>query len=214
MSAEKKESFPLSWPDDWPRTRPQDQRGMASWKRTANQYRDALVVELTRMESPSAVISSNVPLNLRGAMTPGVEPRDVGVAVYFSRKVKEDFSWQDVLSIRDPIAATEGQIQDSFKRLAQLYHPDRGGDIAMFHKVTSARDSAMRWLNRKTNQDFGYVIAADQFKEVRLNMCAIGLTIKAIRQIERCGTSSLLERAFKGFSALPAYAGADAERAR
>jgi hypothetical protein len=32
-------------------------------------------------------------------------------------------------------------------------------------------------------------------------MAAIVMTIKAIRQIERCGTSSLLERAFKGFSA-------------
>lgn len=51
------------------------------------------------------------------------------------------------------------------------------------------------------------VIACDQFKEVRLNMAAIVLTIKAIRQIERCGTSSLLERAFKGFSALPETAG-------
>lgn len=205
MNAEKKEAFPLSWPQDWPRTRPQDQRSMASWKKTANQYRDALVKELSRMESPTAVISSNVPLNLRGAMTPGIEPRDVGVAVYFSRKVKEDFGWQDVLGIRDPIAATEAQVQESFKRLAQLYHPDRGGDIAMFQKVTSARDNALRWINRKTDQNFGYVIAADQFKEVRLNMAAIVMTIRAIRQIERCGTSSLLERAFKGFSALPEY---------
>lgn len=214
MIAEKKEAHPLHWPEDWPRTRPQDQRSMASWKRNANQYRDALVTELSRMESPSAVISSNVPMNLRGAMTAGIEPRDVGVAVYFSRKVKEDFGWQDVLGIRDPVSVTEAHIQESFKRLAQLYHPDRGGDIAMFQKVTTARDNALRWLNRKTEQNFPYVIACDQFREVRLNMCAIGLTIKAIRQIERCGTSSLLERAFKGFSALPAYAGADVVGAR
>ena len=49
MIAEKKEAYPLSWPDDWPRTRPQDQRPMAAWKKTANQYRDALTTELTRM---------------------------------------------------------------------------------------------------------------------------------------------------------------------
>lgn len=207
MIAEKKETYPLHWPEDWPRTRPQDQRAMASWKKNANQYRDSLLTELARMESPSAVISTNVPQNLRGAMTPGIEPRDVGVAVYFSRKVKEDFGWQDVLGIKDPIAATEGQVQEAFKRLAVLYHPDRGGDIAMFQKVTNARDNALRWINRKEHQNFPYVIACDQFREVRLNLCAIGLTIKAIRQIERCGTSSLLERAFKGFSALPAYAG-------
>jgi hypothetical protein len=181
---------------------------MAAWKRTANQYREALEKELTRMESPSFVISSNVQLNQRGAMTPGVEPLDVGVSVYFSRKIKEDFAWQDALGIQDP-APTEQQIHDAFRRLAQLYHPDRGGDIAMFQAVTKHRDNALRWVTRKTNQRFDYVIACDQFREVRLNMAAIVMTIKAIRQIERCGTSSLLERAFKGFSALPAYTGAE-----
>lgn len=204
MVAEKKEAFPLSWPEEWTRTRPQDQRPMAGWKRTANQYREALDKELTRMGSPSFVISSHVPINQRGSMTPGVEPRDVGVAVYFSRKIKEDFAWQDALGLHDP-APTEAQIQESFRRLAQLYHPDRGGDIAMFQAVTKHRDNALRWVNRKTNQNFDYVIACDQFKEVRLNMAAIVMTIKAIRQIERCGTSSLLERAFRGFSALPAH---------
>jgi hypothetical protein len=145
----KKEAYPLFWPEGWPRTRPQDQRPMASWKKTANQYRDALATELERMKSPSSVISSNVPLNLRGALeTKGIEPRDVGVAVYFSREEKVDFSWQDVLDIRDPVAATEQQVQDAFKRLAQVYHPDRGGDLAMFQKVAKARDQAIRWIKR------------------------------------------------------------------
>lgn len=210
MATVKTESYPLAWPESWPRTRPQDQRSMSSWKGTANKYRDALVTELERMKSPSSVISSNIPLNLRSQMTPGLEPRDVGVAVYFSRQMKEDYTWADILMVRDPIAATEAQIQDSFRTLAQRYHPDRGGDIAMFQKVTQARDAALRWINRKEHQAFDYVIACDQFKEVRLNMAAIVMTIKAIRQIERCGTSSLLERAFKGFSALPENAGASA----
>lgn len=207
MTVEKKEAFPLSWPQGWPRVRPQDQKPMSSWKRSANQYREALSVELERMGSPLSVISSNVPLNLRGGLeTKGIEPRDVGVAVYFSRKLKEDFSWQEVLGIHEP-APTEDQIQLAFKRLAVQYHPDRGGDIAMFQAVSKARDHALRWVNRQTDQRFDYVIACDQFKEVRLNMAAIVATIKAIRQIERCGTSSLLERAFKGFSALPEYRG-------
>jgi hypothetical protein len=202
-NTEKKESYPLSWPSDWPRTRPQDQRPMASWKRTANQYRDQLATELERMGSPFAVISSNVPLNMRGAMTQGIEPRDVGVAVYFSRKIKEDFSWQDALNLHDP-APTEDQVQNAYRRLAALYHPDQGGDVELFRSATRHRDNAIRWINRKTDHNFDYVIACDQFREVRLNMAAIVLTIKAIRQIERCGTSSLLERAFKGFSAIAA----------
>ncbi len=215
MTAEKKEAFPLSWPDGQERTRPQDQKTMSSWKKSATFYRDQLITELTRMGSASAVISSNVPLTLRGGLeAKGVEPRDVGVAVYFGRKAKEDFSWQDVLGIANPIAATEADIQVAFKRLAARYHPDAGGDMAMFQKVVTARDHAIRWINRETDQKFQYVIACDTFKEVRLNMAAIVGTIRAIRQIERCGTSAMMERAFKGFSALPENAGASSDGGR
>lgn len=196
------ERYPLSWPSGWPRTRPQDRKAMASWKKTANQVKDALEKELTRMGCPSFLISSNVPLTLRGAMTPGAEPLDVGVAVYFSRKVKEDFSWQEALDIHEP-APTEDQVNAAFRRLAQIYHPDKGGDIAMFQAVTKHRDNALRWINRRTNTNFDYVIAADNFREVRLNMAAVVGSLKAIRQLERCGTSAILERAYQGFAALP-----------
>lgn len=207
---DKKEAFPLAWPDGWQRTRPQDQRAMASWKKSATFYRDALIAELERIQSPSSVISTNVPLNLRGALTTGgIEPRDVGVAVYFSKQIKEDFSWQEALDIHEP-APTEQRIQDAFKRLAHLYHPDKGGDMAMFQAAAKHRDNALRWVNRKTEQRFDYVIANDQFREVRLNMAAIVMSLKALRQLDRCGSTGLLERAFKGFSALPAYQGSEA----
>lgn len=205
---ENNESYPLNWPQGWPRTRPQDQRAMAAWKRTANQYREALATELNRMDSPSFVISSNVPISQRGSMVRGVEPLDVGVAIYFSRKIKEDFSWQDALGIHDP-APTEQQVQDAFRKLAAMYHPDKGGDITMFQAATKHRDNALRWIGRKTNLRFDYVIANDQFREVRLNMAAIVMSLKALRQLDRCGSTGLLERAFKGFSALPEYRGTE-----
>lgn len=202
-----REVFPLSWPDGQPRSRPQDRRGMAAWKKPANHYRDSVAAELTRFGSESFVISSNVPLSVRGSMVSGVEPLDVGVAVYFAKKWKEDFAWQDALGIHDP-APTEAQVTDAFRRLAAIHHPDKGGDVAMFQAVTKHRDNALRWITRKTNQNFDYVIACDEFREVRLNMAAIAFTIKAIRQIERCGTSNMLERAFKGFGLKELQAGA------
>lgn len=206
---EIKDEYPLTWPQSWPRARPQDRKAHGAWKGTATKYRELLQKELTRMECPSFAISCNVQASARGALTIGIEPLDPGVAVYFSRKEKEDFKWQDALNIHDP-APTEQQIQEAFKRLAALYHPDKiGGDRELFLAATKHRDNAIRWVRRKTNQQFGYVIACDTFNAVRLNLCAIVLTLKAIRQMERCGTSSMMEKAFEGFSALPAYHGAE-----
>jgi len=209
MSAEKKsEAWPLAWPESWPRTRPQDQKSNATWRRTANQYREELAKELDRIKAPVAVISTNVPLTLRGQMTPGVEPRDVGVAIYFSKPIKEDFRWQDALGLHSPDPSDE-QIQAAYRKLAAQHHPDKGGDLEMFRALTQHRDHALRWIHRATaTPDF--VIACDTFKEVRLNLAAIAFTLKAIRQIERCGTSSMLERAFKGFMALASDAGPSA----
>jgi hypothetical protein len=206
MMTEKKEAYPLAWPEGWPRTRIQDRRTMSSWKRNANQYRDSLATEMERMKAPSFVISSNVPITGRGQMQSGIEPPDVGVAIWFSRPIKEDFSWQDALEIHHP-GPTEDMVNAAFRRLSAQYHPDRGGDINMFHALTRHRDNALAWIQRKSGQKLDYVIACDLFKEVRLNIQAIALTLKSIRQIERCGTSSLLERAFKGFQALPEHAG-------
>lgn len=207
--SEKKEAFPLSWPEDWPRTRPQDQKAMASWKRTLNDYRDELAKELDRSKALNPIITCSIPLNLRGQLTTkGVEPRDVGVAIYFSRPLKEDFRWQDALGIHSPAPDVE-EINAAYRRLVAHHHPDKGGDIEMFRALTQHRDNAMAWATRTTRPP-EHVIACDLFREVRLNMAAISFTLKALRQIDRCGTSALLERSFKGFMALAADAGPSA----
>lgn len=56
------------------------------------------------------------------------------------------------------------------------------------------------------------VMACDRWDRVKDNMRAVGLTLEALRQIERSGASELLERAFAGFAALPAQAGATSWR--
>lgn len=48
------------------------------------------------------------------------------------------------------------------------------------------------------------VIACDAWASVRDNLRAIGLAVAAVRSIERSGTRELMERAFSGFTALPA----------
>ena len=199
-----KESYPLAWPDGWPRTRPQDRKPKGGWKLTANQYRKALEKQLKLMgvEEFSYVISSNVPLTDREQMTRGIEPMDVGVAVYFSRKVKRDFTWQDALDIHDP-APTMEQVDRAFKRLSLQYHPDRAtGNVEMFHAVCRHVEHAKNWINRKTEQNFNQVIPCDNFEEVRLNMAAIVMALKAFQKLENCGISQLLEQTFKGLAML------------
>jgi hypothetical protein len=56
------------------------------------------------------------------------------------------------------------------------------------------------------------VMACDAWDSVRGNVRAVAITINALRQIERSGASQLLERAFTGFAALPADAGASSWR--
>lgn len=208
MAAVKKEAFPLHWPEDWPRTRPQDQRLMASWKRKGNDYREELAKELDRKKATVAIISTNVPLTVRGSMVIGVDPRDTGVAIYFSTPAKEDFRWQDALGIRTP-APSEDEINAAFRRLAAQHHPDKGGDLEMFRALAQRRDDALRWIRRSTAEP-DHVIACDLYREVRLNLAAIAFTLKALRQIDRCGTSSVLERSFKGLMALASDAGPSA----
>lgn len=48
-----------------------------------------------------------------------------------------------------------------------------------------------------------FVIACDTYRKVRWNLRAIGVTVEALRAIQRHGASSLLEQAFTGFAALP-----------
>lgn len=64
---------------------------------------------------------------------------------------------------------------------------------------------AVYFLYRKNQMCF----ACDQYKKVQENLTAIGKTIEAIRDMERWGASDMMERAFRGFTALPANTGRD-----
>lgn len=57
------------------------------------------------------------------------------------------------------------------------------------------------YFNRKGSR---VVFACDKYKLVWENMRAIGKTIEAMRGIERWGSAEMLDRAFTGFTALPA----------
>lgn len=98
----------------------------------------------------------------------------------------------DRLGARDVIISSNLKIrQDGAPYASQPRHNDEG--IAVY-------------FTRKGQQ---VVLACDKFYKREANMRAITKTIDAIRGIERWGSSDMMERAFTGFTALPAPGGMD-----
>ena len=92
-----------------------------------------------------------------------------------------------------------------------------GADIVISSDVALRRDG-LPYANQGEPSDPGIavywtqgsqprVMACDCWRTVRDNLRAVGLTIDALRAIDRSGATQLLERAFSGFAALPANAG-------
>lgn len=51
-----------------------------------------------------------------------------------------------------------------------------------------------------------FVIACDTYGRVKHNLRAVGMTVAALRTIERHGSTQMMEQAFQGFAQLPAHA--------
>jgi hypothetical protein len=180
----------LRWPEGWPRTRIQDRKSQGAWKKNTTDYQTRLEKELKRLGVTSYLFTRN---RDRGNQDPGV-------AVYFSRKPINNYGWQEALGLIGVVPTLE-QIDHAYRERAKRIHPDGPTpDVKMFHALTEHRDRARDWAQGRHRAEHEYVLACDVFDEVRLNINAIRLTIAALRQIERCGASVMLERAFRGFA--------------
>ena len=201
MAATFKETSPLQWPSGQPRTRIPDQREKRVWKKTHKQYVASLVEELERSGASSVVVTFNAAVEGKG-------PRDAGVAVYFTRKGAPDYSWMDVLGVTDPSATLE-DIEAARIAKAKLLHPDnkQTGDPELFVAMHRAYERAKLWVEGKSENDQQFVIACDRYKEVRWNIQAVRVVVASLRRIDDAGASGMLDRAFKGFAALPANTG-------
>jgi len=180
----------LEWPAGTPRTRIDTREINSQWKKNARDYEAALLKEFDRMGVVAVKVTTNNTM------------QDPGVAVWVSRQPLADYSWQDILGIDNP-SPTRDEIGAAYREKAKPFHTDKpGSDLETFLLITKARDRAYEWIEMSEGRMHNYAIACDRFKEVRWNLCAIRLTIAAVRTIERCGTSALMEKAFEGFKVL------------
>jgi len=196
------ELSPLKWAEGWDRIPIGDRKDMKAWKKPFAYYRDALIVELSRLGANEVVVSFNS----------GNEARlDPGVTVYFSKPLKADYTWQMGLGIDNP-APTIAEIDDAYRKKAMLNHPDRGGDVEIFNRLGKYREAAKAWVLGKQGSDFEYALPCDRFKEPRWNLNALRLGIAALRRLEEYGLPGMLERTFRGFRvALPAHESSEAK---
>ncbi len=131
-------SYPLYWPEGWPRTETSKVKRAQFKDRSVFTGRKELEHEVHRFGGKELIISSNLELKLDGTPRSGQkQPVDRGVAIFFLRN-------------GEPTA-----------------------------------------------------LACDVYSTVEDNLWALVRTLEALRQIERDGSPALINRAFKGFAALP-----------
>lgn len=188
------ERTPLVWPAVRVRLRINDQKTNSSWKKTWGAYLLALEKEFKRMGVTRYIVTYNE----------SHASRDPAVAVWFSRKKADNARWMDALGIDNPYP-TLAEVDEAYRRLAPKYHPDRnpGIDPTKFTELTRARRAAMDFVRGQDQNQHELVIPCDTFREARHNLNAIVGTLRAIRTIERYGSSALYEQAFQAFTALP-----------
>jgi len=92
-------SYPLQWPDGWPRTADYARRRNSSFRTTFDKAKRDLMAEIGRMRGRGVVISSW--LAVRGDGTPYADQArrripDPGVAVYFTRGKRQMVMARDV----------------------------------------------------------------------------------------------------------------------
>lgn len=184
---EVKEVTPLKWPEGWSRTLISERRTNAQWKRQFAHYRKQVEHELRRMGAGSLTIYRNDDFQSH---------RDPGVAVWFSLKATEDFSWQQGLGINSPTPTIQ-EIDAAFKRIALKHHPDvvanTGGDVHMYFKAQEWRKKATAWV-RGDQEEHTNCIPCDAFTDARQNLAAIARALSYFRGLERVGIPAILDR--------------------
>lgn len=196
---EHEKEHPLKWPESWGRTLINQRKPQGGWRKTLEHYQTGVLNELSRFGASTARISYN---------DRNTQRMDPGVAVWYSLKPQDDFSWQSALQLENP-APTLEEIDKAYRRLIMRHHPDQvqngsGGDVQVFHQLTEQRKRARAWVLGTNAPALDNCIPCDRFNEVRLNLAAVYQALRAFRQLERVGIPAILERVMnQSFKALP-----------
>lgn len=130
MSDESKRSYPLYWPESWPRTDPSKQKNARFDDRSVYQARRVLADEVRRFRATELIISSNLELKLDGTPRSSQrQPTDRGVAIYFKR---EDV---DMALACDIYTTVEDNLWALCRTLQALRQIERDGSPALINRA-------------------------------------------------------------------------------
>jgi hypothetical protein len=184
-----KDQHPLRWPEGWGRTLLEHRKSRSHWKKPFSFYREQVTKELQRLGASAVTISRHDPTK---------ERMDPGVAVWFSLKPSEDFSWQSGLHLDNPVPSLD-EIDSAFRKLAQVHHPDAvsngsGGDVQVFHRLSEYRKQARAWVLGGDAPALDNCIPCDRFADARQNIAGIASALRHFRGLELVGIPAILER--------------------
>lgn len=142
MSERPQECYPLTWPAGWPRT-PTWKRGPSPFKTTPDKAHRELMEELQRLGARKVLLSSNLKLRQDGAPYAN-QPRDEGIAVYFTRKGKE------MVLACDKFARREDNMRAITKTIDAIRGIERWGSSDMMERAFTGftqlgYDSGRKW---------------------------------------------------------------------
>lgn len=201
---EVKTESPLRWPDGYPRTLIDHREDRKAWKKHVAEYQKAIAGELDKMKVTAAVLTCSD------------NPRDPGIALWYSLESFDDTSWQIGLNISNPVPTVD-EINSAYKSLALKHHPDRGGDIEVFKKLSAHKEAALAYVLGNAAPKLESCIPMDVFISVKQNMAGLRLFLSYLRGMERLGGPAvvrrIMERTFRTALTAHATGGTDAPTA-
>lgn len=125
------QAYPLSWPSGWPRTAPEQATNKHRFARNVTVYgaTQRLTRALGLLRAERVIVSTNMQLRQDGMpYSRQAQPRDAGVAVYFS------FRGRDMAIARDVYGRVDLNMTTLAHALEHLRGLERHGGAAMMEK--------------------------------------------------------------------------------
>ncbi len=136
--------------DGFPRSdqEPRDPGAAVYWKKKDTDVMRCMAIDrYTRVADNLAAIAATLEAMRAIERHGGATILDRAFLGFAALPEKASSPWREVLGIATTAAATWPLVEERFRALVQVHHPDKGGDRAKFEAIVQARDAARMELS-------------------------------------------------------------------